>query len=141
GPDLGPEKVGKGAVEAAAPFVAVIGRVEPVGGGDRLHDLGMHRRRIVGKKPHSPPLASSFAPGPARSRACALRRRRFSRSAAARRSSRLLSFSAMTARWRGLRTPATGLTRRARRHRRATPLEMCCRSSVVERILGKAELV
>ena len=103
GADLGPEQVGEGAVEPPAPLVAVIGRVEPVGGGDRLDHLGVRRRRIVGEEAHG---CARNGGGPARQasirlvvssasvadfRACAFRRLRFSRSAAASRSSRSLS--------------------------------------------------
>ena len=50
--DLGLEQVGESAVEPLAPRVAVIGGVEPVGGGDRLDHLGVRGRRIVGEEAH-----------------------------------------------------------------------------------------
>ena len=53
--DLGLEQLGEGAVEPRAPGVAVIGGVEPVGGGDRRHHLGAGGGRIVGEEAHGAP--------------------------------------------------------------------------------------
>src|SRR6185369_15728676 len=52
GTDFFAEQVGKNAVEAKAPLVAVIGSIEPVGGGDGLDHLWVRCCRIVGEKTH-----------------------------------------------------------------------------------------
>ena len=52
------EQVGEGSIEALAPLVTVIGGVEPVCGGDRLHHFRVHRSGIVGEETH---VASSQA--------------------------------------------------------------------------------
>jgi hypothetical protein len=46
------EQVGESRIEAATPFVAVVGGIEPVGGGDRVEHRRVGGGRIVGEKTH-----------------------------------------------------------------------------------------
>src|SRR5205823_13022176 len=52
GADFGLEQLGKSAVEARAPRIVVVGRVELVRSGDRLHHLRVRGGRIVGDEAH-----------------------------------------------------------------------------------------
>jgi hypothetical protein len=93
----------------------------------------------------SPGTCSPGKPAPARSRACALRRLRFSRNAADNRLLRASFFSClpcpiMTVCLR--QNPPYGKDRRAFwRFSHAASRHACCRSSVVEHPLGKGEVV
>ena len=52
GADLGSEQIGEGAVEAAAPLVAIICRVDPVRPDNSLEHLGVGGCRVIGEEAH-----------------------------------------------------------------------------------------
>ena len=87
------------------------------------------------------PWPPGSVPSSEPSRAWAFLRRRFSRRAAASRSSLALSFSPYVPARRSAWRRASRVDGRDPLGHSARLLRQCCRSSVVERILGKAEVV
>ena len=57
--DIGFEQVGKSAIQLRAQRIAIIGRILPIGLGQRFQQLGVYRRGVIREKSHGLRMAQS----------------------------------------------------------------------------------